>query len=65
MLFWMEVRYVGGSSDDIVEVCCERGVKVTVEQLRRSVEDGMLCLVYRGPTKLLQQSSSGLELGRR
>ena len=51
------MRYVGGSSDDIVRFCFGQADKTAVELLRRSVEDEMLCLVYRGSTKLLHPSS--------
>ena len=62
-MFWIEVRYVGGSSDDIVRFCYERAAKVMVGavEVRRRWD------VVPGLSRAHQAAASiviWLELGR-
>ena len=49
------MRYVGGSSDDIVEAGFELAARVAVEELR-SFADVMLCLGYRASHQALEMT---------
>ncbi len=49
MLFWIEVRYVGGSSDDMVKVCYGRAVKDVVVSGWEVLEVRCCAWCYHGP----------------
>lgn len=49
------MRYVGGSSDDMLETDFELAARVAVEELR-SCADVMLCLGYRASHQALEMT---------